>query len=541
LGIPFSDKSHDQPSAHTFGSCLIGNSPGCWYPPLLLSEIGQWPIFNRYLPYRFSERAWSKKGRTAGFDHRIFKILIRTTVAVSTTGDRIACGSSDGSVTFWNVHTKEEGEGFGNGQPVVAIFWLSSRKLAVATRVAVYTYDIGDSETLSSFSITGRVWGMVRSPLGGSQFLVGTSQSGEGAGRDSSFLRITISKRGRVSKYCEKGRLFTQPLASPGEELLGPAVAGKMIACITPPKGVRSFDTESRDLVGNPPLLDAVTSVAVSLNRNLVAQTEDSIQIFSFDVLKGCKGSDVRTSRVYPLGGKHILCLQPNRHIAILELGTLAELRPDVDPSPGLPPTNQSLPAHASAGRRSANFGVSAMQAWWSGTPLPEQLEATGKNTRLHGLSPDLTQIVTFRSSPWYTLYVSDAKNGDVLAKLPFPNRGKVLKGEVYDVTLDSEACIYLKIDGPGRHVQVPYFRGPLLGDISEGIPVPLLEPRVTSPYSLDANYEWVVDAESRKICWISPGNLRRGSGGHFWDGLSLVMVGDDGVVRKISFREPDS
>ena len=75
---------------------------------------------------------------------------------------------------------------------------------------------------------------------------------------------------------------------------------------------------------------------------------------------------------------------------------------------------------------------------------------------------------------------------------------------------------------------------------ITRGEPVPLLEPRVKPPYSLDANCEWVLDGESGKICWMTPGNLRRGDGGHFWAGLSLVMVGDDGVVRKVTFKEPD-
>jgi hypothetical protein len=70
---------------------------------------------------------------------------------------------------------------------------------------------------------------------------------------------------------------------------------------------------------------------------------------------------------------------------------------------------------------------------------------------------------------------------------------------------------------------------------------VPLSEPRAAAPYALDASCGWVVDAEFRKIRWVSPGNVRKGNGGHFWAGLSLVMVGDDGVVRKLSFKEPDS
>jgi hypothetical protein len=136
-------------------------------------------------------------------------------------------------------------------------------------------------------------------------------------------------------------------------------------------------------------------------------------------------------------------------------------------------------------------------------------------------------------------------KDGTVLAKLLLGDDDLEM-GEVYDLTFDSDTRFHLKIDGPGRHVQIPHDiipspSGPHSHTITKGEPVPLSEPRPTLPYALDANCEWVVDAESRKICWISPGNVRRGSGGHFWAGLSLVMVGGDGVVRKVSFREPDS
>ena len=117
--------------------------------------------------------------------------------------------------------------------------------------------------------------------------------------------------------------------------------------------------------------------------------------------------------------------------------------------------------------------------------------------------------------------------------------------GEVYGIAFDSETRFYLKIDGLGWHVQIPYDiiaspPGRFSYTITEGKPMPLLEPRAIPLYTLDANCEWVLDAGSRKICWISPGNVRRGNGGHFWAGLSLVMVGDDGVVRKVTFRDPD-
>jgi hypothetical protein len=486
--------------------------------------------------------------QTGGLTHTFTVRSEINDIAVSTTGDHIACGSSDGSITFWNTHTKEEGEGFENGQPVVAILWLSPSKLAVATRGTVYTHDIVDGETLGSFSIPGRVWGMVHSPSGGGELLVGTLRSGEGAGWNLSFLRITAPKREHTSKALEPELLSTRPLARPGEELSSLMLVGKVVVWITLPRGVRLFDPLFWGLMQSIPPLDRATSVAVSLNGNIVAQTEDSIQIFTFDVLKDREArNDTRTSHVYPLGGKHIVCLlQPDRHLAILELETLRKLYPNEYTSlPVSLPTNQQPSARASFSRGLvAEFGLSVvMQAWRSGTPLPEWAEAADDDPPLSGLSPDCARIVTFYGSPRWELHVEDTKDETILANLPLGEDGFEM-GKVYDVTFDSMTRFHLRVDGPGRHVQIPYDivplpSGPHSHMITKGEPVALPGPRETSPYTLDANCEWVVDAESRKICWISPANVRRGNGGHFWAGLSLVMVGGDGVVRKVSFKEP--
>jgi WD40 repeat protein len=120
--------------------------------------------------------------QTGGLTHTFTTQSEINDIAVSMTGDRIACGSSDGSIAFWNTHTKEEGEGFGNGQPVVAIFWLSPRKLAVATPGTVYTHDIDVGETPGYSFIPGRVWGMVYSPSNGGELLVGAFAVGQRGG-----------------------------------------------------------------------------------------------------------------------------------------------------------------------------------------------------------------------------------------------------------------------------------------------------------------------------------------------------------------------
>ena len=479
--------------------------------------------------------------QTGGLIHTFTVESEISDIAASTTGEHIACGCYDGTVTFWDIHTKRwKGKGLGNGQPVVAICWVSPLEAAIATHSSLYTHNVATKKDLDTRHIWGQVWGMVHvvnKATNGEELLVGTSQLGGGAGR-SSF---------EIGKYAGGllSFLASQPLTHHGR-LSQPVLVGEEIACITHPTGVQSFNITSYNST-TPPLLDAAISVAVSLNRNLVSQTKDSIQVFSTDVLtSGMTRDVVHLSYIYPLGGNHFVCVQPTRSLTILELETLQTLchKNDTTPLKTLL-TDQSPSACSSFGRGpAAEFGVPVViEAWRSGNPLPEWTESANGDGPLSGLSPKRTRIVTVYGSPRREVQVKDAKDGTILANLPLDD--DLAAGEVYDLTFDSEARFYLKIDEPGRHIQVPYDitaspSGRYPHAITNGEPVPLLEPRKTPLYTLDANFEWVLDAKSRKICWIPPGNVRRGGGGHFWAGLSLVMVGDDGVVRKLSFKEPD-
>ena len=507
-----------------------------------------------FFAHAFSVTMWDIQ--TGGLIHTFTTQSKICDIAVSTTGDYVACGSSDGSVVSWNTHTKNV-KGFGNGQPVVTICWLSPVELVVATKSSVYVCNITIGHTSNSLSISGCVWGMVF--LGNDELLVGISLPGVGVDQELPCFLETISyqhssvHQGQQS-LMHLGQLtrkrIHQDIWPPVHlrQLMCPTYVGNDIVCITAPSGVQLFNTDSHNWTNNPPLLDAATSVAVSLNRNLVVQTKDSIQIFSTDVLTSDEArKTVHPSHIYPLGKRHIICiLQPNRHLTLLELETLQELDPR-DSASRLRSllANQSPSVHTSLNcGLVAEFGISAvMQAWQSDTPLLKWSETAEENTLLGGTSPKQTRIITVYGPPRRELCVKDAKDGVVLANLSLEDGG-LGAGEVYDLVFDSETRFYLKIDGPGWHVQIPYdiIASPsehYSYTITQGEPAPLTELRERPPYSLDTNCEWVIDVKSRKICWISPGNVRRGNGGHFWAGLSLVMVGNDGVVRKLTLKEP--
>jgi len=447
-------------------------------------------------------------------------------IAVSKSGSCIACSLSNGCVRLWNTCTKEERTGFWVNQLIVAICWLSPQKLAVTTQNSLYIYTVTTAKILDIISIPDPVWGMVYF-ADKDEFLVGTSEL-EGGKELCSFWpilnqcpeplkkRLSKTHRGRSVRreICWEKRSPTHP-----GQLMHPTLVGKEVACITLPMGVRTFNTSSYDWTNNLSLLNMATSVAVSLNRNLVVQTRDSIQIFSTDVLtSGEAHNDARVSHIHPLDKNYIMCLfQPTRRIVVLELETLREA----------PPNNETL----------------LWTRWWSHMSCQKGFQSDLESAPwvLHKLSPARTNIVTILESTldssWkIELYNTGHRNRTT---------GKYSKsggGTVYDITFASETRFYLKTDGPGQHVQIPYDIAvrEYQDTIEKRVPMTLSELRAVPPYTLDANCEWVLDAQSRKICWISPGNLRRGNGSHFWAGQSLVMVGDDGVVRKVSFGEPD-
>jgi hypothetical protein len=53
--------------------------------------------------------------------------------------------------------------------------------------------------------------------------------------------------------------------------------------------------------------------------------------------------------------------------------------------------------------------------------------------------------------------------------------------------------------------------------------------------FGVDDAHEWVVKG-SKKICWIPPGYIRSIQPNYIWAGSSLVMVGQDGILRKLAF-----
>jgi len=89
--------------------------------------------------------------QTGGLIHTFTVESEISDLAASITGDYIACGCPDGFVTFWNIHTREgRKKHLENGQPVVAICWVSPLEAAIATYSSLYIHNVaigGDLNT----------------------------------------------------------------------------------------------------------------------------------------------------------------------------------------------------------------------------------------------------------------------------------------------------------------------------------------------------------------------------------------------------------
>ena len=339
----------------------------------------------------------------------------------------------------------------------MTICWLSTQVLAVATWDKVHIHDIIVDKSSVWFTSQNLIWGMVHSE---SELLVGTSQDLI-APEELSLLSCirythTLQPQCGMESWVHNG------------ELKNPTLVGKEIACISPTTGVWLFDpsfTGPPHSTKNPPLLGEARSLAVLLGRNVIIQTDDSIQIFSSDVLTSGEAhkKPIHLSHAYPLGKKHIICVQSNRHLIVLELETLKEFHPN---SPSLSPLTNISPFGQASDQSpfacaSLSHGVLAkfdislvMELWKSGPEVPKH---DIDDILLTGLSPMCTLYLLLLNSHGIGLWVKHAKDGLMLARLPIEDDDPVGRARGYDLIFESETRFYLRLDEPGQWTLIPF------------------------------------------------------------------------------------
>ena len=289
------------------------------------------------------------------------------------------------------------------------------------------------------------------------------------------------------------------------------------------------------------------TSVSTLSNGTVVANVPRSgIQLLSLDQEKALpQQPSPPTLAVYPLDKGRIITTVPttNDCVILLETATMSQVL--------LIPTRSILSIavdhtltldasleHKVAAHYFAEGDKSYLQVSEFLQRRPRWTLPTKELPSAIKFSPACTRLVTFHNGrSRSSVRVWDAYDGRHLAWMSIDDPHAPCP---LNVTFDSEDRFYF-YDNTHRepHVINTAFQtgNPNTHFITRCAKERLNELDLEDRYCLDDGHEWVV-CGSRRICWIPPGYIRSGRVSHYWNGTSLVMVGRDGVLRKLTFLE---
>lgn len=316
--------------------------------------------------------------------------------------------------------------------------------------------------------------------------------------------------------------------------------------------------------------LGTINSVGLLRSGHLVVNVGDSIQLLATDYARPI-GTIQEISHIYPLYNDRAICARSRdrRDVNLLDMETMKILAHFPIRSSGLDPSHIIC---ASIERRiivfcSSRPGGSTLKLVIDEGPLRWE-EYLLSPVLLGALSPDGNHLIivtkgtgmdSSRDGGWelrlkHVLYGTELcmikRTGELPSDIGFTSVTRFYTEDRWKIsilrklaavsisTTDSEDqsrtvairrdCYTLKALPDGWSYAIE--------EAAEEV-LPVMQ---SHRYTLDDDLEWVVDARSRRVCWLPPGYVSRIEDGHFFVGSSIVMVGQDGVVRKLTFIKPD-
>ena len=284
-------------------------------------------------------------------------------------------------------------------------------------------------------------------------------------------------------------------------------------------------------------------SVSALSNGTVVANFRGSgIQLLRLDQEHASPQRPTPPARTrYPLDGGRIIAIVPtNRgYVRLLESATLSQVLSI--PTQIYPPFTTEHEGVVLCGSLEGRFAVSCFRQWDAGWLQmwkfshqdPQWTERTDALASVGSISPACTRLVTFHNADsGSSIHVRDVHNGRFLAQI------SIGVPQPLDITFDSEDLFYVYYD---VHRE-PYVINTAsrtdhsaTHSITRGTKRQLRGQALGECYCLDGGREWVV-CGSQRICWVPPGYV---GCNYYWVGSSLVMVGQDGTPRKLTFLQP--
>jgi len=481
--------------------------------------------------------------QTGGLVHTFILETEARDTAISLNGRYLACGLSDGTVKVWEVANRTERPAFESGSPITCLCWLApEEQLMVANEASIHIRDISTGSVLvHGFNMQDPVHGAVFSQKL-NQLAVVT-----GSGVESS-ITIIDAKTGAFSASCRfKQRLSCFTFSQSVKGLVCGMMTGGLESITVSPWLRTRFDFPAM-----------IASVSTLSNGTVVANvTGSGIQLLNLNEGSTTSQQDLPPSlTVQPLDEGRIVAIVPTDRDRVVLLETATMLPVLTIPARG----NLSVPldrpvvlcaslenkvavhCFAEGGKEYLELwglpgGKQIMELWGFVHQRPQWTVQIVRPPSTGSFSPTCGRLVTFNHGGVQScIRVWNTHDGGLLAELVLSD---TWIARPLDITFDSEDLFYIH----HNTYRTVYFVGdtpPNSHDHSHWITrlrkVPVVDhsPR---EYDVDDSQEWVVSG-SRRICWIPPGYIRSAQASHCWAGDSLVMVVQDGTLRKLTFRE---
>ena len=445
-------------------------------------------------------------------------------IAICSKGRYLARGLSDGPVKILDVANKTDVATSGRGPPVTHLCWLSDldEQLVVARGTSAYVLDVMSRTVLRSFTIQGRICGVIYAQKLNKFAIASTSETKSiitviDPGTDTPFT-TTISQRISCLAFSQITTEFVCGTETPGLELFS-----------VPARSWRRF--------GHPA---TITSISVLSSGTVVAKVAGSgVQLLSLD--EGHAPPQHPTTSTLAMHtfdeGKLIAIFPTTRdHIKLIESATMSPLLTVPVRTRPIPTDRPPILCASLEHRIAVCCFEDRLELWKFGGEAPEWTgEAPGLRL-VGGISPDGSRLVVIEGDG--SLFIVRLyRTGDGTCIGELNGDGPWCRNSDLKIEFESEDRFSFDHDHDRIHFLISQSTS-----LSSNHPysIRLGGPSLAKPsrrlYNVDDACEWVIDS-SKRICWIPPGYIASANRSHGWAGDTLIMSGHDGVLRKITFR----
>ena len=471
---------------------------------------------------QFSVTAWDIQ--TGGLMHTFVPEQKVEDIAVSLTGRYLACGLSDGPVKIWEVTSKSEVFDFESGSPVTHLCWLEQEEqLVVTSEASVRVWDVIIRKALRSLVLEGSIRGVVYSQKLHTLAIVTTSEADSIITLVDSRTRTPFIRRTSRQISCFTFSQITKEL------VCGTSNPGLQLFSVPACKRRRFY------------LPATITSVAVLPNGTAVANvTGTGIQLLDLEMrYTPPRQPTASILTVHAFDEGNIIAIVPTNldRITLLESATMSLVltipaRTHMIPT-DLPPILCASLKHRIAFLPFQDSAGAYLEMWRFGSGTPAWTVPIRGTRFVGGMSPSGSLLVVLRD--YGSGAAVEIRNTEDGRNMAVGNTCLDWPSYPLEVRFKSET----EFHSCHNTYHVPFILSPPTSDkcsITRGEKQPLDE-RPQRHYNVDDAQGWVVGS-SKRICWIPPGYIGSGRCCHAWAGDVLVMVGQDGVIRKLTFRK---